>query len=118
MTRVSNLTADNPELSEIKALESQREQVKVTITLSPEVEFIMDNLQRALSSRTRTAAVASLLEAAALDWLEAKGYTTDSKEFRTRYLRWLNEDHLGEVSKGDPDIPDGARELFWDRVAL
>jgi len=86
MSNVRRLAGDSSQESNITAAEADHEPIKVTITLSPLTQFIVDG---ALNMRTRSSAVRQLLDLAALDLLEAKGYTLDSDEFREKYYKWL-----------------------------
>jgi hypothetical protein len=97
MTRVTQLTGDTPEFDRIKAAEAEHEQLKVTINLSPLMQFIIEGGIQQRLHVNRTAAVRELLEAAALDWLDAKGYKTDSQEFQEKYLKWLERKPFLEV---------------------
>ncbi len=121
MTRVKNLTSDKLEFDDIKAKEAGREPVKVTLKLSPVTEFIIENIQHKLHTN-RTSATSELLDAAALDWLEAKGYSTESEEFLEKYRSWLYEAHLGKeevVDHGAHGEPIVGRQTHWgDEVAL
>ena len=99
MSNVKRLAGDSTQESNITAAEADHDPVKVTITLSPLTEFIID---AALNTRSRSSAVRQLLDSAALDLLEAKGYTLDSDGFRKLYYRWLTRtpqtgvDHEGD----------------------
>ncbi len=89
MSNVKRLAGDSSQESNIKAAEADHDPVKVTVTLSPLTQFILDG---ALRMRTRSASVRQLLDSAALDLLEAKGYTLDSDDFRKLYYRWLTRE--------------------------
>lgn len=91
MTNVKFLADNSAQESNIQAAEADHDPVKVTITLSPLTQFIVD---AALNARTRSSAVRALLDSAALDLLEAKGYKLDSPEFREKYYTWLTRKPL------------------------
>lgn len=86
MSNVKRLAGDSSQESNIKAAEADHDPVKVTVTLTPLTQFIIEG---ALDMRTRSAAVRQLLDSAALDLLEAKGHTLGSDDFRKLYYRWL-----------------------------
>lgn len=90
MTRVGKLTSDIPEFDRLKAKEAEYERLKVTITLSPLAQYVIDEGIQPKLGVSRTATVSALLEAAVLDWLDAKEHNTDSPEFREKYLAWLS----------------------------
>jgi galactokinase len=101
MTRVTKLTGDSPDVDRIKTAEANYEPVKVTLQLSPLIQFIIEGGIQHRLHVSRTAATRELLEAAALDWLEAKGYTEDSPEFQQKYLTWLTRKPQKQY---DPDL--------------
>jgi hypothetical protein len=103
MSRLQQLTDKPAEFDQIKSLEAERDPFKVTVVLSPRSEFLVQNIHDALKTRSHTATVREVLEAALLDWLESKGYKEDSEEFREKYLTWLRDGHLGEETVVDVD---------------
>lgn len=121
MSRLQQLTEKPAEFDQIKALEAERDPFKVTVTLSPRSEFLVANIHETLKTRSHTSTVREVLEAALLDWLEAKGYKEDSEEFRAKYLAWLQDHHLGpeEVygldERGEPEV---GRAWYFNKVAL
>lgn len=89
MSNVKQLAGETSPDFDIKSAEADHDAVKVTITLSPLTQFIIEG---ALDMRTRSAKVRQLLDSAALDLLEAKGYTLDSDKFRQLYYKFLTQD--------------------------
>ncbi len=109
MSNVKRLAGDSSQESNITSAEADHDPVKVTITLSPLTQFIID---AALNTRSRSSSVRQLLDSAALDLLEAKGHTLDSDEFRKLYYRWLTR---------EPQIiedPAGNESVHYESVLL
>lgn len=127
MSRISKLAGTDGKAHDIRSLEAEREALKMTVTFSPLAEFIVENIQHSASIRSKTAALRSLIEAAALDWLEAKGYTPDSPEFQAKYFAWLKGEHIGEAfDTGELEdhptypykVPVMANLTHFEKVAL
>lgn len=122
MTRVAKLTSDAPEFDRIKSLEAEHEQIKVTIQLAPLYQFVIEAGIQSKLHLSRSGAVRQLLEAAALDFLEAKGYQVDSDEFREKYLKWLTrKPYLTMVPTGRRDEygdPEMEEEEVYETVTL
>jgi hypothetical protein len=119
MTRVAKLTGDTPEFDRIKALEQEHEPLKVTITLDPQLQFIIEaGIQHRLHC-SKSAAVRQLLEAAAFDLVEAKGYELDGEEFRAKYLTWLSPPPATEAEEEEFQRAAAAGEIsFREQVIL
>ncbi len=105
MTNVKFLADNSLPESNIQAAEADHDPVKVTITLSPLTQFVVES---ALNMRSRSTAVRQLLDSAALDLLEAKGYKLDSPEFREKYYKWLTRKPL------EPFMDPETREIIED----
>ena len=93
MTRISKLTGDTEQFEQfdlLKSKEAQHECLKVTITLSPLAQYVVEQGIQPRLSISRSAAVSALLEAAVEDWLDSKSYVTDSPEFLKKYMSWLS----------------------------
>lgn len=110
MSNVKRLAGDTHEKHNIAAAEADHEPVKVTITLSPLTQFIIEG---SLSSRNRTSAVRQLLDLAALDLLEAKDYDLNSDKFRELYYEWLTRKSYIDI---DPET--GEPTEFYPIVRL
>jgi len=89
MTRLKQLATSSPEVDEIRNLEAEVDPIKVTIVLTPLIQFIIEALVANRLHLSRTRAVTRVTEAAALDLLENAGFTTESPEFRQKYRAWL-----------------------------
>lgn len=100
MSRLQQLTEKPAEFDQIRSLEAERDPFKVTVALSPRSEFLVQNIHDVLQTRSHTATVREVLEAALLDWLESKGYKEDSPEFKEKYALWLSGAHLGQTETG------------------
>lgn len=120
MTRLQKLVSDSPEVDKIRSAEAEREPVKVTFPLSPMTQFIIEAAVQNSLHISRTAAVREVLDAAALDLLEAKGYTVDSEEFRDKYLKWLTQKPRLKMVPVNSDDPDsGIEEVeVYEVIAL
>jgi hypothetical protein len=121
MSRIQQLTDKPAEFDQIRSLEAERDPFKVTVVLSPRSEFLVQNIHMVLQSRSATATVREVLEAALLDWLESKGYKEDSEEFKQKYRLWLQGGHLGATVTGfDPDTEEEfeGQEVHFERVRL
>ncbi len=110
MSNVKRLAGDTSEKFNIAAAEADHEPVKVTITLPPLTQFIIEG---SLSRHNRTSAVRQLLDLAALDLLEAKGYELNSDNFRELYHEWLTRKPYNDV---DPET--GEETTFYPAVHL
>ncbi len=102
MTNVKLLADTSTQGANIQAAEADHDPVKVTITLSPLTQFIVE---AALDMRTRSSGVRELLDAAALDLLEAKGYSLQSDDFRKKYYQWLTREPKMEI------VDDSGKEV-------
>ncbi len=97
MTRIAMLKNDG---DHIKNAETEHEETRVSLRLSPRATFILDTMQHRLGkSRTRT--VTELVEAAVLDWAEAQGIDPEGEEFKTKYYRWLTRQPVNTTPDGD-----------------
>ncbi len=110
MSNVKRLASNTSPGNDIAAAEADHDPVKVTISLSPVTQFI---IEAALMKRTRSSAVRQLLESAALDLLEVKGYTLDSDDFKEKYYRWLTR-----VPQVETNPHTGEEEEYVETIRL
>lgn len=87
MTKISELKQES---DPIRSAEAEHEGSKIALRISPLATFLLEGgLQPRLGgSKTRAATV--LFEAAIQDWAAAQSIELEGKEFRDKYLRWLN----------------------------
>jgi hypothetical protein len=101
MTRIARLKNDG---DAIKNAELEHEETRVSLRLSPRAAFIFETMQHRLGVN-RTRAVTELVEAAALDWVEAQGIEPEGGEFKAKYYRWLTRQPV-DVAEDGVDLYD------------
>jgi hypothetical protein len=116
MSRLAKLT--NQPLDPIVNAENDHERKSLNMRLSPLAEFIIENLQVKLGV-SFTRAGSELLEAAAIDWLEANGHEMESPKFKKVYLEWLNSfEYANFVHPDEVDLTNDPDAVAYRRQVV